>query len=379
MTWRSTTITGEGRENRRRIEVLVALLIGLAVVGWALSEFGRQQTVTGPDGSMFVTDRNGTAALAELMERRGASVIPYTTRFSNLDPGGSVLIVDPQLNAEYTAEELDALDGFARDGGRVVVAGIPNPDLIGTLLPDDIGFGYRGPAEAEVLVPLSGVGGVVETDGVRNVDTVEPFFALAGEPPVAVAFDRGKGAVVFLSDSSILWNQRIDANGPWLVGLLGDGNVRFDEVRHGFESAPAAESPTGLLAALPERVRTVVYLLVPVVLLALVVYGRRFGPPEARERSLAPARRELVDALAGLLARTDDPVAAAQPVSHRVRTLAARRAGLPHDTPVDRLVGAAREIGLDPDQLAVALEPADENGILTAQRVLAHLTQKELQ
>ena len=112
-------------------------------------------------------------------------------------------------------------------------------------------------ADAEILLPLAGVGGTLETDGVRNVRSDEPFLPLAGDPPVAVAFSRGAGTVVFVADGSVFWNQRIVRNGAWAVALVGDGPVRFDEVRHGFEAAPVSESPTGLLAALPDRVRIV--------------------------------------------------------------------------------------------------------------------------
>lgn len=379
MTPRSTTITAEGRDTRRRIEVLVAVLLGLAVTGWVLGELSRREVTTGPDGSVFVTDRNGTAALGELLERHDVEVITYTARFSSLDPGGVVLIVDPHLDVDYADGEIEALDAFVRGGGRVVIAGIPNPDLIGSLLPADIGFGYRGPAEAEILAPIGGVGGVVETDGIRNVATEEPFVPIAGDPPVAVVFERGAGTVVFVSDGSVFWNQRLSANGAWALALIGEGPARFDEVRHGFEATPVAESPTGLLAALPGSVRTVLFLLAPVVLLALIVYGRRFGPPEATSRRLGPPRRELVDAMAGLLLRTDDPVGASEPVSRRIRAVATRRAGLAEDVPDEVLASAAPELGIEPDALASALAPADEAGILAAQRLLAHLTQKELQ
>jgi hypothetical protein len=377
MRLRSTTITAEGRATRRNIEVVIATLVAVAVVGWALTEFGRQQTGAGPSGSSFVTDVNGTAAFAELLEDLGYPVVKATAPLLQLDPGGTVLILGPSIRTEYTPEEVNQLTAWVEDGGRMIVAGRPHPDLLGPLLPEDLRQGFDGRSPAPIITPLKGVDGSLESSGIVSARTAAPHLVLAGEPSVAIAFGIGDGEVVYLADGSLLHNEHIDDNAAWAVSLIAEGPVRFDEVRHGFAAVPAAENPTGLLAALPERVRSTVLLLVPVLLVALVTYGRRFGPPERTERLLAPPRRELVDAMTGLLARVDDPVTAGKPVLHRLRSTLTRAAGLPGDASDDGIVDSSLRLGLDPDLVRRAIHPQDENGMLESQRLLAHLSERE--
>jgi hypothetical protein len=208
--------------------------------------------------------------------------------------------------------------------------------------------------------------------------TDEPFTTLAGDPPVAVLFERGDGEIVYVADGSVFHNANIDLNAPWVVSMVAEGPVRFDELRHGFAAAPASENPTSLLASLPERIRSTVLLLLPVLGVALIVYGRRFGPPEARQRQLAPPRRELVDAMAGLMTRMPEVSEAAAPVIARLRSTVVLRAGLPSGTPDESLIAASERIGVDPDRLRTALAADDEAGLLAAQRLLAALSEREL-
>ncbi len=377
MTLRSTTITDEGRATRRNIETLIVTVLAVAVAGWALTEFGRQQTGAGPNGSAFVTDVNGTAALAELIEDLGHPVLAATAPLVRLDPGGTVMVLDPSIRTEYAPEEVEDLTSWVDGGGRLIVAGRPHPDLIGSLLPDDLRQGFDGRAPAPIVTPLRGVEGVLDSSGIVSARTETPHVVLAGEPSVAIAFARGDGEIIYIADGSMLWNEHIDDNAAWAVSLLVDGPVRFDEVRHGFTAAPAAESPTSLLAALPTRVRSTVLLLLPVLGVALVTYGRRFGPPERTERLLAPSRRELVDAMTGLLSRVDDPVAAGQPVLRRLRSTITRSAGLPADASDDEIIDSSHRLGLDPGLVRRAIHPGDEDGMFETQRLLAHLSERE--
>lgn len=377
MRIRSTTITDEGRANRARITAFVATLVGLGLLAWIVTEFGNSQVATGPTGSSFVTDLNGTAALAELVEDRGGQPIRFIAPIEGLDPVGSLLVVAPDPAVPYGPDEVDSIVDFVEEGGRLILAGTIPGELADELLPADLEVGYDANPEAEVLVPLGGVGGTVSNQGVRSIRTDAPHLPLAGDPPVAVAFSRGEGLVVYLSDAQILTNRRIEHNAAWTIGLLGDGPIRFDEVRHGFTATPASENPTSLIAALPDGVRTVALLLVPVLLVGMVVYGRRLGPAEAVTRELAPPRRELVDAVAALMIRTPDPLVAAAPVPHRVRTLLARRAGLAALSPPDELAAAAADLGLDPDDLRRAIAPTGEADLVVAHTVLAALSERE--
>lgn len=259
----------------------------------------------------------------------------------------------------------------------MIVAGRPHPDLVGPLLPDDIRQGFDATDPAPIITPLRGIEGSLDTSGIVSARTDAPHVVLAGEPPVAIALGVGDGEIIYLADGSMLWNERIDDNAAWAVSLLAEGPVRFDEVRHGFSAAPAAESPTGLLAALPTRVRNTVLLLLPVLAVVLVTYGRRFGPPERTERTIAPPRRELVDAMTGLLSRTDDPMTAGEPVLRRLRSALTTAAGLPPDATESEIIDSSQRLGLDPGLVRRAVRPVDEDGMLESQRMLAHLSERK--
>lgn len=374
MSWRSTTITTEGRKTRRNIEALIATVVAVAMVGWALAEFGRQQTGTGPNGSGFVTDVNGTAALVELLDDLGHETVLATAPLLALDDGGTLFVLEAG-DDEYLDDEIDEIERWVEAGGRLVVSGRPHPALTRSILPEDLRLGFRGTSPTPVVSPVRGIDGDIETDGIRSVLTDEPFTTLAGDPPVAVLFERGDGEIVYVADGSMFHNRRIEVNAPWVVSMTAEGPVRFDELRHGFAAAPAAENPTSLLASLPERIRSTVLLLLPVLGVALVVYGRRFGPPEERERQLAPPRRDLVDAMAGLMTRMPEVADAAAPVLTRLRSAVASRSGLPPGSPDETLLFTAERIGVDPDALRTALGATDEEGLLAAQRLLAALSE----
>jgi hypothetical protein len=245
------------------------------------------------------------------------------------------------------------------------------------VLPEGTDLGFGGQDMPAIVTPLRGVEGNLTAEGVFSVESAEEGLALVGDPAIVEAYEHGEGEVVFIADSSILRNRALEANAPWVVSIIGDGPIRFDEVRHGFEATAPSENPTSLLAALPDDIRNVVFLLLPVVLLGLVVGGRRFGPPEATERTLAPPRRELVDAVAGLLGRMPDGTGAAQPISDRLRTVVARQSGVDHGADDAILLNAAPGIGVDPERLRPALNPRDEEAIIQAQRLLAELSERE--
>ncbi len=372
----STTITPKGRLIRGNLRTLFMALLAIAVFGWALTQFGRNQIETGPNSSMFVTDVNGTAALAELLTELDFRVGPAVTPLEDLDQVMTLLILDPQIRATYEDVELEAITEWVENGGRLIVSGRPHPDLVGPILPDDLRLGLSGQSPADIVMPIRGAEGSLESSGLYSIETEFDMTTLAGSPPIAAAFEFGDGLVVYVADSSIFWNPSLVDNGPWIISLIPEGPVLVDEVRHGFLVDPGAASPTGLLSAFPEEVRTVILLLLPVVGIALIVYARRFGPPEATERHLAPPRKELVDAVAGIMTRIPEPDTA-EPVRARLRTVIARRAGLPAAASDSEVVTAGEALGLPSTELEAVLEVANENTMMEAQHMLALLSEKE--
>ena len=373
---KSTTITASGRGIRRNIEVLVAIVVGTAIAAWALTEFATTQTGAGPNGSMFVTDVNGTAALAELATEFGHPAIPVTAGFSSLDPGGTILILEPAGTSRYEPPEVDALREWVHAGGRLVYAGRPHVDLTGTVLPEDISRGVGGRDPAPIVEPIRGVGDEVTGEGIYSVDSGGT--PLVGDPPTVSAHPSGEGVVIFVADGSVFWNRYIENNAAWALSLLAEGPARFDEVRHGFMIQPVSERPDGLLASLPDDARSTILLLMVVMLLALVTYGRRFGPPERESRDLAPPRAELVEAAASLLVRARDPVEAAAPVLDRFRATLERQSGMLHGASNEELASAASSVGLEAGEVTAALSGTDEEAMLTAHRLLTQLLEREI-
>src|SRR5206468_7355442 len=97
--------------------------------------------------------------------------------------------------------------------------------------------------------------------------------------------------------------------------------VVFLEGYHGYGAA------TGF-AAIPARWWDGFGLLALATATLMLASGRRFGPPQANARALPPPRREYVESLGGVLARSRPREAAIQPVRARVHQLIAERAGL---------------------------------------------------
>jgi hypothetical protein len=375
MSLASTTITPEGREIRSRLRLAAAVLVAVAAVGWLVSRSARSEIVTGPDGSLFVTDLNGTAALGELLERRGVTITPAVTPMTDLDGLATILLLDPNPRTPYGPAEVAALDRFVEDGGTAVITGFPHPDLIGTFLPADLGFDYSAEIDSPVRFPLGGVGGTVESAGLRNLRTDDPSLPLVGDRAVVAVFPHGAGLVIYAADGSIFHNRRIARNAPWAVSVLGSGPLLADEVRHGFEVTAPGENPIGLLGSLPPAARRTLLLLLAAGAVGLVAYGRRWTPVERRDRQLKPARLELVEAVGGLMLRTGEPLAAAEPLVRRLETIVRRALRIAADTPLDP-AAIAPELGVAPDQLAIALNPGSEDDLLVTHRTLTELHER---
>jgi hypothetical protein len=371
----STTITPQGRAIRSRLRLTAAILLAVAGVGWFLARSADSEVVTGPDGSLFVTDLNGTAALGELLERRAVPITPAVTPMTELGGFATILILDPDPGTPYRPEEVAALDRFVAEGGLAVISGFPHPDLVGRLLPGDIGFDYSAEIDSPVRFPLGGVGGVVESAGLRNLTTNDPSLPLAGDPAVVAAFPHGSGLVIYASDGSVFHNRRIARNAPWAVSVLGSGPVLADEVRHGFEATPPGENPIGLIGSLPATARRTLLLLLAAGAVALAAYGRRWTPVERGDRELKPSRLELVEAVGGLMLRTGEPLAAAAPLVKRLETVIRRSLHIPGDTTLDPAAIAAG-LGLPPDQLATALQPRTDDDLLITHRTLTELHER---
>jgi hypothetical protein len=192
---------------------------------------------------------------------------------------------------------------------------------------------------------------------------------VSGDSHLAVVFTVGDGKVVMFSDTASIGNQGLGLsdNAQIVVGQTGKGTVMFDEFRHGFTE----QGTTGLLDAAPASWGNTLRLLGAAAVIALVAYGRRFGPPEPQGRTFVPSRRQLIDSVASSLRRTGAPVEATEPVRARAKREIRRRAMLGPDTSEDELRAAAVDF-LQPEEVEAIFSPTADT-VMVADRALARL------
>lgn len=373
MTVRSTTLTPEGRAIRRRLVVGAASFAGLVVLVTVISALSRSEVVDGPDGSSHVTTARGLAALFQTLERVGADAVRLERAVAagDLRGAGAFVVADPD-GTGYSPAEVQALRRFVEGGGTVILAGYRDPDLAAGLLGEDPAEAAGSAGPAAVLVPLAP--GTPAADPAPRAVEAGPALPVVATPPGAGALVAtalvGEGLVHLVPDSSLLVNQFVGHPGNigLAVRLTGTGRVIFDEYRHGFR-----EADLGGLPSLPGRWDRVTRLGAVVLLVALVVYGRRLGPPEPARLLPAPERRLYLESVARTLRRTRRPVAATAPVRRRAVELVARRASLPPDAPPGVWEEAALGLGLTEEEAAAVLRPSPAN-LLAADRALARLS-----
>ncbi len=370
---KSTTITASGRPIKKAIIAVLALWVASVLVGWITAPLFRDSVITGPDGSAFVTDINGTAALARLLEDMETETVMVQGPLDEMRLGGTLLIIAPGFHPGYSESEISAIADHLSNGGRLIYAGFPHPDLEDALGYLDIG--YNAHPEAKITFPVGNVKSPLMNSGIRSLSGAG--LPLAGENPVAVAHPYGKGLVITIIDPEILFNSRIRENAAWAVAIIGEGPVFFDEYRHGFVETPPVEPGTGLIGSIPRATRHTLYLLGVVLFVWMIIAGRRFGPPEKQSRDMTPSRGELVNAVGGLLLRIHDSTDAAYPIPDRIARLISSRTGLGHDAKREEVVIASASLGLDPEEVTRALAPESDADLMIAGRVLAKLNERK--
>jgi hypothetical protein len=185
----------------------------------------------------------------------------------------------------------------------------------------------------------------------------------------------GRGTVAFLADSSPLQNRLLGSadNAAFGLSLAGpaDRPVEFLESYHGYGTGSG-------LSALPLAWKLLLGGLGLAALVYAIARGRRFGPPEEEGRSLAPPRREYVDSLAAVVARSKRRDAAVGPVRREARDAVLRRASLPPTADDDALRVAAGRVGLADEDAETLLRPAQtDDDVLALGRTAARIRQDQ--
>lgn len=363
---RSTTLTEQGRAVRGRLLWGLGALAALLALAFAFIALDRSTVIDGPTGSSFATTATGTAALHDTLARVGREPVRLQEPLSAglLGSVDSYVVFDVEFG-QFDESELNALRGFVENGGHAMISGIP-PRPVLEAFAVELEWSGTSVGEVPVLRPLP------HADTVRasRFGSFDPSHS--GEPVVgssdrhlAVAFERGAGTIIFVADSSVGHNATIDrADNVDFFGDLIDGRPGFDEFRHGYRNT----SSGGLLAAAPGNWPGALVLGGIVLMLALVSYGRRFGPVEPERRELVPDRSTYIDAVARSLRRAGGTI----PVGP-LRSAVTRRLRLTPDATSDEIAEAARSVGL-PADLAEALEHGGTEDARVMDRALATLS-----
>ncbi|MBW3594887.1 MAG: DUF4350 domain-containing protein [Actinobacteria bacterium] len=328
------------------VGAVVALNVVLTLLGGA---YGAPE---GKPSSSYATAPQGTAAVAELLSRRGHRVVPLRGSLSEELPRRGVLVVlDPET---ILTDEVRTLRAWVERGGTLVIGG--NPHLwADELLETEVQWSPAGILDARPLADVPEVAAVGSIGG-EGFGTWEdsggalPVLGLESNPArtlVSIA-TIGSGRAVLIADTSVLHNRFLANadNAVFALNLAGPAGtpVYFAEGVHGYDNT------TGLMA-IPLRWKVVLIGLALASIVWMVAVGRRLGPPEPEARDLAPPRRAYVEALATTLARTRRPDEVVAPVRAAARSRIARRTGLDEGSDT-ALEGAGRALGLTDDEVA---------------------------
>lgn len=345
----------------------IGLVVAVVVVNLLLRYLGSVTggTPGGPESSSYATASDGAAAYAELLGHTGHHVdqlrdAPHSARLASDE---TAIVLD---SLGVANRDGDALRAFVAGGGRLVAGGEDLSWLGRIVKAAPAGEVTRGVVVRAGKLTLRTAG----SEGWRNAGSMHVVAEQNGG--VVVASERvGSGIVFALADPSPLQNRLLDRrdNAAFGLRLAGTGRrVAFLETYHGYGRSSG-------LRALPLAWMLLLSGLALAGIVYLVARGRRLGPPELTERELPPPRREYVDSLAGVLARTTRDEAIA-PVRRSAREVLLRRAALPEDAGADAVREAARRLGIGDAEANALLAPArTDDDVLAVGRALARIGQ----
>jgi hypothetical protein len=336
---------------------IVGFVIALNVV-LALLHSVTGGTPGGPASSSYSTGPAGVAAYASLLARDGHVVrrVRAVPARAALDPSTTVVLLAP--DGPVAAADRSALRRFVKAGGRLLVGG-PTGSWLGRIIRDPPQWSPTPASSLEPLAPLP------ELTGIRNVEATgrgswEAGSALPvlgdGDRALLSVDDVGGGRVLLLANVAPLQNHLLDHGDDAALGLALAGPpgrpIAFLEAYHGYGAATAG------FGAIPVRWWFSFGVLALAVAALMLASGRRLGPPQPNERELPPPRREYVESLGGVLARSRPHDAAVKPVQIRARRLLAARFGLGLSPTDEQIRVAAIRLGLPQSDAAALTQPA---------------------
>lgn len=357
----------------RRAWIVVGVVVaGVVAVNALLAVLDRlSPSPGGPESSSYATAADGLAAYATLLRRAGHPVVRLreVTADAGLDTAATVVVLDPETPGDADPA---ALREFVEDGGRLLAGGAIPADWLDELVANEPHWSGAPVRRSAPLAPVPEVTGV---DAVRAAGpgswtgTGEALPALGdGRRALLAVASVGPGRLLLLADASPLQNRLLGEADNAALGLALAGprgrRVAFVESVHGY-------GPASGISAIPGNWLAALGGLVLAALVFMVARGRRLGPPELEARELPPPRRDYVESLAAVLARTGRPQEAVEPVRAEARRRIARRAGLGGDASEADLHGAGRRLGLDEAELNAVL--GADGDVVAAGRTLVRL------
>lgn len=363
----STTLTGEGRRLRRILLWAGAALVGLNLIVWLVSSFAAEGSTQGPDGSSFVTTPRGSAAIAGTLDRLGVPTARLRTPIdeAELRPSDTLAVVDVADGA-YQPGEVAAIVDFVRDGGHLVVVG--ESTLVAALMDDPPRWRSAGAATASLEPPVGNGDLNVTLNGFGSLQPGpddEPFLVAGDGTVVGTVRPVGAGNVLWVADSLPFQNRALAESAPAVVAMLDPaGTVYFDEYRHGYRESG------GVWSVIPPQWRTALILGSLALVLSLIAYGRRFGPPYDTRRRLPPGREVYLEAVAGILQRSGQRATAAEVLRTEARSRLSNMSLPPEE--------AAEGMGLEPEEVTALFgEGSTPDDLVAADRALAKLSRQK--
>jgi hypothetical protein len=358
------------------VTILVAavVIVVINLIARALDDAVGGSQPSGNPGSSYATSSDGLAAYAQLLAKYGHPVRQQRGSLVgvSLDPNATLILSEGNESAPLDEDEVATVHAFLQRGGRAVLAQVSSRDIaaITGLMPEQE-LGSRAYHDFD---PSLGPLRTVTSDATRAYRRDSDVAVLASEAShVLLGSTRvDAGQALLLADVTPITNAAIgDAdNAAFGLALPGgaDRPVVFAEGVHGYGEKRG-------LAALPDRWKIALV----VVGLAAVVYawaqGRRLGPPDRPARELPPPRSVYVDAMADTLLRTSDRPRALAPLGDWARERVRQHAGLASDASREQVTAAARQLGLDGDEIETLWRPpANDDEILALGRVVTRVT-----
>jgi hypothetical protein len=302
--------------------------------------------------SAYSTASRGCKAAFLLLQESGYRVQTWERSLGELPQGKGTTLVLAEPAGFPGKEEKEYLAKFLKSGGRVVASG----RFVGFYLPEDQGSPNEFAGTAWVREPALTPSRI--TRAAPEISLVPRNYWRSGgnavalygdnDKPAVVAYQVGKGEVLWLGDPGPLTNAGLKEPGNMELLLAAVGSpeqtqVLWDEYIHGYERAGASRNSRRMIGW--------IFLQLGVLVTAiLATYSRRSGPlfVPAAEKRLSPL--EFVRTLGSLYEHASAGSVAVEISYQRFRYLLTRRLGLSVNASVNDLERAVRERGLLQDK-----------------------------